>query len=101
MPAVSTARRPIVDLSDRTRIGRAVRFPVHRLLKTTFNGRPRDECLNVHQFASLAEAQAILDAWRVDYNHHRPHTSLGRLTPSEFVIQRQAEQTVEQALCSG
>ena len=75
--------------------------PVENAFIESFNGRLRDECLNVHRFASLAEAQAILDAWRVDYNHHRPHTSLGRLTPSEFVIQRQAEQTVEQALCSG
>ena len=33
-------------------------------------------CLNVHQFASLAEAQAIIEAWRVDYNTRRPHSSL-------------------------
>ena len=31
----------------------------------SFNGRLRDECLNVHQFASLAEAQAVIEAWRV------------------------------------
>jgi putative transposase len=56
----------------------------------SFNGRRRDECLNVHPFASLAEAQVIIEAWRMDYNHHRPHSSLGHLTPSEFAEQRQA-----------
>jgi putative transposase len=67
----------------------------------SFNGRLRDECLNVHQFASLAEAQTILESWRADYNHRRPHSSLGHLTPSEFVTQRQVEQTVEEVLWSG
>ena len=59
------------------------------------------ESLNVHQFASLAEAQVIIEAWRVDYNHHRPHSSLGHLTPNEFVNQRQGQQIVEEAICSG
>ncbi len=65
----------------------------------SFNGRLRDECLNVHQFASLGEAQAILEGWRMDYNHHRPHSSLGHLTPSEFAEQRQASPAAEEALC--
>ena len=65
------------------------------------NGRLRDECLNVHQFASLAEAQAVIEAWRVDYNTRRPHSSLGHLTPSEFVRQRQGERDAEEALGSG
>src|SRR4029079_12911158 len=73
--------------------------PVENAFIESFNGRLRDECLNVHQFASLAEAQAILDVWRVDYNHHRPHTSLGHLTPSEFVTQRQDERTAEEIIC--
>lgn len=66
----------------------------------SFKGRLRDECLNVYQFASLAEAQAIIEAWRVDYNTRRPHSSLGRLTPSEFVRQRQDERTAEEVVCS-
>jgi putative transposase len=57
--------------------------------------------LNVHQFASLAEAQAIIEAWRVDYNTRRPHSSLGHLTPSEFSSQCQDQQTAEEVLCSG
>ena len=74
--------------------------PVENAFIESFHGRLRDECLNMHQFASLAEAQAILDVWRVDYNHRRPHSSLGHLTPSEFVGQRQAQQIAEEARCS-
>ena len=43
----------------------------------SFNGRLRDECLNVNQFHSLDHARQLLDAWRLDYNHRRPHGSLG------------------------
>ena len=75
--------------------------PVENAFIESFNGRLRDECLNVHQFASLAEAQAIIEAWRLDYNQRRPHSSLGHLTPNEFLEQRQGQQTVEEALCSG
>jgi putative transposase len=57
--------------------------------------------LNVHQFASLAEAQIIIEAWRMDYNHHCPHSSLGHLTPNEFLNQRQGQQIVEEVVCFG
>lgn len=55
----------------------------------SFNGRLRDECLNVHQFLSVDHARRTIEAWRIDYNEHRPHSSLGDLTPREFVIQHQ------------
>jgi putative transposase len=74
--------------------------PVENAFIESFNGRLRDECLNVHQFASLAEAQTIIDMWRLDYNQRRPHSSLGHLTPNEFLEQRQALQTVEEVGCS-
>ena len=74
--------------------------PVENAFIESFNGRLRDECLNVHQFASLAEARAIIEAWRVDDNTRRPHSSLGHLTPSEFVRQRQEEQDTEKVVCS-
>jgi len=66
----------------------------------SFNGRLRDECLNVHQFTSLADAQAKIEAWRLDYNRHRPHGSLGRLTPDEFAAQRQVTRTDKSGLLS-
>lgn len=63
-----------------------------------FNGRLRDECLNVHQFQSVADARAKIEAWRRDYNHVRPHSSLGHLTPHEFLTQRQDEPIGKAAL---
>ncbi len=50
----------------------------------SFNGRLRDECLNVHWFASLEDAQEKIDAFRWDYNEHHPHRSLAGLSPREF-----------------
>ena len=73
--------------------------PVESAFIDSFNGCLRDECLNGHQFASLGEAQAIIETWRMDYNHRRPHSSLGHLSPNEFVAQRQALHIVEEALC--
>jgi putative transposase len=55
----------------------------------------RDECLTVHQFASMADAQSKIEAWRIDYNQRRPHGSLGHLTPNEFAEQRQVMRVVE------
>ena len=75
--------------------------PVENAFIESCNGRLRDECLNVHQFASRTEAQAIIEAWRMDYHHHRPHSALGHLTSTEFIDQRQAISTVEEVLCSG
>lgn len=51
----------------------------------SLNGKIRDECLNEHLFRSLNHARAILDAWRQDYNHIRPHSSLNYQTPMEFL----------------
>jgi putative transposase len=75
--------------------------PVENAFIESFNGRLRDECLNVHQFTSLAEAQHIIEAWRLDDNQRRPHSALGRLTPNEFVGQRQVIRAAEEVLCSG
>ena len=50
----------------------------------SFNGRFRDECLNEHLFSSLPAARRIIEAWRIDYNTERPHTSLNGLTPAIF-----------------
>ena len=58
--------------------------PTQNSFIESFNGRLRDECLNEHLFANLAEARRIIEAWRVDYNTARPHSSLGGLTPMEF-----------------
>ncbi len=58
-----------------------------------FNGRFRDECLNEHLFAGLGHARQLIAAWRDDYNHHRPHTSLDRLTPRDHRNRSENDQT--------
>jgi putative transposase len=50
----------------------------------SFNGRVRDELLNGEEFGSLLEAQVLVEAWRIEYNTYRPHSSLGGLTPAEY-----------------
>jgi len=50
----------------------------------SFNERLRDECLTETLFTSLAHARFVLDAWRHDYNHVRPHSKLGGKTPAEI-----------------
>ena len=50
----------------------------------SFNARLRDEFLNETIFTSLAHARQELEAWRHDYNHFRPHSSLGNRTPAEW-----------------
>jgi putative transposase len=49
-----------------------------------FNGTVRDECLNMHVFTSLAETCVRLNTFRHQYNHERPHSQLGYLTPLAF-----------------
>src|SRR3954462_1984066 len=50
----------------------------------SFNGRLRDELLDVEQFSCLAEAAVVIEDWRQDYNAHRPHSALGNQPPSVF-----------------
>jgi putative transposase len=63
----------------------------------SFNGKLRDECLNEHVFSSLAEARRIIEAWRIDYNIARPHSSLRYQTPEEFAASWRAARKEEDA----
>ena len=67
--------------------------PVENAFIEAFNGRLRDECLNVHQFTSIDDARTKIEAWRIDYNRHRPHSSLGHLTPDEFYRRSRVQPT--------
>jgi putative transposase len=58
--------------------------PTENCFIESFNGRLRAECLNVEIFRSMAEVHGKLAAWRQDFNHRRPHSSIGYLTPLEF-----------------
>ena len=54
-----------------------------------FNGRLRDECLNVNEFATVAQVWSVLRSWRHDYTHHRPHGSRSRLRLTEIGMKGQ------------
>jgi putative transposase len=74
--------------------------PVEDAFIEAFNGWLRDECLNVNQFISIADAQATIEAWRVNDSQRRPNSSLGHLTPIEFVAHRQIIRTVKEVIGS-
>ncbi len=61
--------------------------PVENGFIESFNGRLRDECLNVEWFASLDDARQKLARFREHYNHQRPHSSLADRTPAAFAAQ--------------
>jgi putative transposase len=50
----------------------------------SFNGKLRDECLNLEWFRNRREAKIIIENWRRHFNDVRPHMSLNYLTPAEF-----------------
>jgi putative transposase len=52
----------------------------------SFNGKLRDECLNLEVFHHPDHARAVVELWRRQYNGERPHSSLGYHTPSEFAV---------------
>jgi putative transposase len=56
----------------------------------SFNGKFRDECLRQFWFVNLVEARERIEAWRIDYNQVRPHSSLGYQTPQEFAAKMAA-----------
>ena len=71
--------------------------PMQNGLVESFNGRMREECLNEHMFPSLRHACRLIAAWRNDYNHHRPHSSLDGLTPWEYHQRSREDQTLNRA----
>jgi len=59
--------------------------PTENAYAESFNGKFRDECLNEHWFLDLNDARAKIEDWRMDYNEVRPHSSLGDMTPKEYL----------------
>ncbi len=59
--------------------------PVENGYIESFNGRPRDECLNTELFFGLRDARQKLSRWMDDYNTIRPHQSLDNMTPREYL----------------
>lgn len=58
--------------------------PVENSYIESFNGRLRDECLNVEVFFALADVREKLESWRQDYNQVRPHSALADRAPEVF-----------------
>jgi putative transposase len=65
--------------------------PMQNGFVESFNGSFRDECLNETLFSSLPQARQHITAWKEDYNRHRPHSSLGNITPNEFAMKMALE----------
>jgi putative transposase len=63
--------------------------PVQNAFIESFNGKFRDECLNEHWFGTVQEAQVVIEAWRREYNEERTHSTIGDLTPMEFIHHHQ------------
>ena len=67
--------------------------PTDNAFIESFNGSLRDECLNVHWFEDLTDADEKMRAWKAEYNESRPHRALNKLTPSEYLaLWRQQQQ---------
>ena len=52
----------------------------------SFNGKLRDEMLNMEVFDTLLEAQVLVERWRIEYNTFRPHSSLGYRPPAPEAV---------------
>lgn len=81
------------DWSERTSV--RLRFiepgkPVQNAFVESFNGSFRDECLNLHWFRPLCHAREEIGRWRQHYNTERPHSALGHLSPTEFLMKTPA-----------
>jgi putative transposase len=59
--------------------------PTDNAFIESFNARLRQELLNASWFLLLADARDRTESWRKEYNEDRPHSSLGGLTPQEFI----------------
>ena len=58
----------------------------------SFNDKFRSECLNASWFGDLWDAKAAIEAWRHEYNHDRPHSSIGRVPPAAYAAKRLREE---------
>ncbi len=92
-PVAAVAKRHGINAQTiytwRKRFGSFQPDEVRRLKQLEGENAPlkkfRDECLSLEWFRSRAEAKVIIETWRQHYNEVRPHSSLGYLTPAEFV----------------
>jgi putative transposase len=72
--------------------------PVENAFIESFNGRLRQECLSANWFTNLHDARMTIEAWRKEYNTQRPHSSLGGLSPHEFMRAQTTDSPTEAAV---
>lgn len=58
----------------------------------SFNGKLRDECLQINSFYSLLHARVVIEDWKTEYNEIRPHSALGYKTPNQYAASCQGRQ---------
>jgi putative transposase len=71
--------------------------PWENAYSETFISRFSDEVLKREVFADLLEAKVLIEDYRGHYNHRRPHSALGYLTPAEFAVATDLDRKVENA----
>lgn len=81
---VARTIRRLADLTGVETLYIAPGSPWENGYAESFNGRLRDELLNAEVFADVRDARALAAAWRHEYDHHRPHSSLGYQPPAAF-----------------
>lgn len=81
---VAATVRRLADLTGVEGLYIAPGSPWENGYAESFHSRLRDELLNAEVFADVREARALAAAWRHEYNHHRPHSSLGYVPPAAF-----------------
>jgi putative transposase len=74
--------------------------PVQNAFIESFSDKFRDECLREHWFLTLQEAQRVVEAWRREYNEARTHSTIGDVTPQEFIHNYQTGAQLTQELTS-
>jgi putative transposase len=70
--------------------------PWENAYSETFISRFGDELLKREVFSGLLEAKVLVEEYRNHYNHERPHSALGYLTPAEFAASCEPASTDEE-----
>lgn len=58
--------------------------PIQNAFIESFNGKFRNECLNLNWFESIFHAKEVIECWRIEYNTDRPNSALKNKTPEMF-----------------